>query len=393
MPLPALLTRRKILQTGLAHATCLASTFPLAHAQQPQPTPFAPVDEIFRKAIQNGRMPGAVATIGHEGQMVWKGVFGQRALLPTAEAMTWNTIFDMASLTKVLITAPAIMQFYEQGQIALDTPACHYLPAFAANGKQNITIRQLLTHYSGLAPDLDLSFAWQGKQTGVQMLMNSVPQTPPGERFVYSDLNFITLGLIVERLSGQSLAAYATDHILKPLGLHNSFFLPPSSQQLNIAPTQFDENGQMLRGVVHDPSARRMGGFAGHAGLFSCAQDTVTYAHAMLDKLAGLPSPFPLQAETLHLMSTPQQPAGKTDLRGLGWDIATHYSTARGAYFPATSFGHTGFTGTSLWLEPNNRSFVIILTNRVHPYGQGNVVALRRDVATAAALALRTMDH
>ncbi|WP_338332933.1 serine hydrolase domain-containing protein [Acetobacter sp. LMG 32666] len=393
MPLPARLTRRKILQTGLAHATCLGATSPLAHAQPAHAPLFAPVDEIFRKAIQNGKMPGAVAAIGHEGRMVWKGVFGQRAVLLTTETMTWDTIFDMASLTKVLITAPAIMQFYEKGLIALDTPACHYLPAFAANGKQGITIRQLLTHYSGLAPDLDLSFAWQGKQTGVQMLMNSAPQTPPGEKFVYSDLNFITLGLIVERLSGQSLALYATEHILKPLGLHTSFFLPSPEQQLNIAPTQFDENGQMLRGVVHDPSARRMGGFAGHAGLFSCAQDTITYAQTLLDKRAGLPSPFPLQAETLYLMSTPQQPAGKTDLRGLGWDIATHYSTARGTYFPATSFGHTGFTGTSLWLEPNNRSFVIILTNRVHPYGQGNVVALRKDVATAAALALRTMDH
>jgi CubicO group peptidase (beta-lactamase class C family) len=225
------------------------------------------------------------------------------------------------------------------------------------------------------------------------MLMNSAPQTPPGEQFVYSDLNFITLGLIVEHLSGQTLAAYAMEHILKPLGLHNSFFLPAPSYQSTIAPTQYDESGHMLRGIVHDPTTRRMGGVAGHAGLFSCAQDTVSYTQAMLNRLAGLPSTFPLQAETLYLMSTPQQPAGKTDLRGLGWDIATHYSTARGAYFPSSSFGHTGFTGTSLWLVPNTRSFVMILTNRVHPHGQGNVVALRRDVATAAALALRTLDR
>ncbi|GBQ34494.1 serine hydrolase [Acetobacter fabarum] len=389
MPLRTLLTRRKALHAGLVQTTCLAGLCPPAYAQQTQPAPFAPVEEIFRKAIQNGKMPGAVAAIGHEGRMVWRGVFGQRSLLPPAEAMTWDTIFDMASLTKVLITAPSIMQFYERGLIALDTPACHYLPAFAANGKQDITIRQLLTHYSGLAPDLDLNFAWQGKQTGVRMLMNSVPQTPPGEQFVYSDLNFITLGLIVERLSGQPLATYAMEYILKPLGLHNSFFLPASSYQNTIAPTQYDENGHMLRGVVHDPTTRRMGGVAGHAGLFSCAQDTVAYAQALLNKLAGLPSAFPLRAETLYLMSTPQQPAGKTNLRGLGWDIATHYSTARGAYFPSSSFGHTGFTGTSLWLVPNTRSFVMILTNRVHPQGQGNVVALRRDVATAAALALR----
>ena len=393
MPLPPTWTRRKVLRAGLAHATILANSPCLAHAQQHPGNPFASVEDIFRTAIQNGRIPGAVAAIGHQGQMVWQGVFGQRALVPNREAMTWDTIFDMASLTKVLITAPAIMQFYERGLIALDTPACHYLPAFAACSKQAITIRQLLTHYSGLAPDLDLSFAWQGKQTATQMVMNARPQTTPGEQFVYSDINFITLGLIVERLSGQPLALYAREHILKPLGLHNSFFLPSSTRKTGIAPTQYDENGQMLRGVVHDPTTRRMGGVAGHAGLFSCAQDTATYAQALLDKLAGLPSPFPLAAETLHLMSTPQQPPGKTDLRGLGWDIATRYSTARGAGFPASSFGHTGFTGTSLWLVPNSRSFVVILTSRLHPKGQGNVVALRRDVATAAALALQDMAH
>ncbi|MDE7548849.1 serine hydrolase [Acetobacter fabarum] len=393
MPFRTPLTRRKALLAGLTQATCLAGLYRPTYAQQTQPAPFAPVEEIFRKAIQKGKTPGVVAAIGHEGQVVWRGVFGQRSVLPQAEAMTWDTLFDMASLTKVLITAPAVMQFYERGLIALDTPACHYLPAFAANGKQDITIRQLLTHYSGLAPDLNMSFAWQGKQTGVQMLMNCTPQTPPDVQFAYSDLNFITLGLIVERLSGQSLDAYAMEHILKPLGLHNSFFLPAPSYQSTIAPTEYDENGHMLRGIVHDPLARRMGGVAGHAGLFSCAQDTITYSQSILNKLAGLPSDFPLKAETLHLMSTPQQPAGKTDLRGLGWDIATHYSTPRGAYFPSSSFGHTGFTGTSLWLVPNTRSFVVILTNRLHPHGQGTVVSLRGDVATAAALALRSMEH
>ncbi len=391
MRLPPSLTRRTLFWSGLAHAACVAGATTRAHAQQNPAAPFARVETLFRTAIQDNKMPGAVAAIGHQGQVVWQGVFGQRTQTPAIEPMTWNTIFDMASMTKVLITAPAIMQFYERGLIALDKPAYAYLPAFAANGKQDITIRQLLTHYSGLPPDLDLSFDWQGKQNAVQMVMNTHPQAKPGERFVYSDINFIMLGLIVEQLCGQSLALYAKEHILKPLGLHNSFFLPSPGLQPIIAPTQYDGSGHMLRGVVHDPTTRRMGGVAGHAGLFSCAQDSVIYAQALLDKLAGLPSPFPLQAQTLHLMSTPQQPEGKTDLRGLGWDIATHYSTARGAYFPSSSFGHTGFTGTSLWLVPNSRSFVLILTNRVHPNGQGNVVALRRDVATAAALALRTI--
>lgn len=393
MPNASTMPRRTLLQTGLACAACLSTPFLPAYAAQEQDNPFSAVENIFHQAIRDHRMPGAVAAIGHAGQLVWKGVFGNRAIIPQTETMTWDTIFDMASLTKVLITAPAIMQFYERGLIALDTPACHYLPDFAAHGKDAITIRQLLTHYSGLPADLDLSFPWSGKQAAIRMVMNTPLQNPPGEKFVYSDINFITLGLIVERLSGTSLPLYATEHILKPLGLKASFFLPSATQKTNIAPTQYDENGQMLQGIVHDPTARRMGGVAGHAGLFSCAQDTVTYAHSLLDKLAGLPSTFPLKAETLYLMSTPQQPQGKTDLRGLGWDIATHYSTARGAHFPSSSFGHTGFTGTSLWLVPNSRSFVVILTNRVHPNGQGNVVTLRKDVATAAALALTGMEQ
>ncbi|MFT9015744.1 MAG: serine hydrolase domain-containing protein [Acetobacter sp.] len=349
---------------------------------------FTQVERIFHNAIATGNTPGAVAAIGHEGLVPWKGVFGQRAVTPTPEPMTWDTLFDMASLTKVLITAPAIMQLYERGMIGLDVPAAHYLPGFGANGKQDITIRLLLTHYSGLAPDLPLDTPWQGRAQAVSLVMDARPINPPGARFVYSDINFITLGLIVEKLTGEPLAHYASRHILAPLGLRQSRFTPPANLTGRIAPTQYDENGQLLRGVVHDPTARRMGGVAGHAGLFSCADDMIRYAQALLDKRVGLPSPFPLRTETLVLMSTPQQPAGRSDLRGLGWDIATHYSTPRGAYFPPTSFGHTGFTGTSLWLVPETRSFVLILTNRVHPYGKASVVRLRQDVATAAALAL-----
>ena len=204
---PPPLTRRQLFYSGLAHATCVAGIAERAYAQTLPSTPFATVETIFRTAIQANKMPGAVAAIGHQGRMVWHGVFGQRAQIPAAEPMTWNTIFDMASMTKVLITAPAVMQFYERGLISLDTPACKYLPAFAANGKQDITIRQLLTHYSGLPPDLDLSFAWQGKQSDIQMVMDKRPQTRPGEKFIYSDINSRTMGLIVERLCGQILAS------------------------------------------------------------------------------------------------------------------------------------------------------------------------------------------
>lgn len=390
MPASFRLSRRTALKTGTLAAAVLS--LPGVHTARAQTAPtgrFATLDQIFQKAIQDGKTPGAVAAVGQDGKTLWKGVFGSRALVPHRERMTWTTLFDMASLTKVLITAPAIMQFYERGLVKLDAPVSTYLPAFAANGKEAITVRLLLTHYSGLAPDLDLSTPWLGREAAVQRVMEARPIHPPGEQFVYSDINFITLGLIVEKLSGLSLDVYATRNILQPLGLSRTFFLPDSALRDTIAPTQYDEQNAMLRGVVHDPTSRRMGGVAGHAGLFSCADDMLTYARALLARRAGQASSFPLRPETLVLMSTPQQPAGKSDLRGLGWDIATHYSTPRGDYFPATSFGHTGFTGTSLWLVPEKETFVLILTNRVHPDGKGNVVALRKDIATAAARALQ----
>lgn len=390
MPASFRLSRRMALKTGTVAAGLSLLGVNSAWAQNAPNSRFSALDQIFEKAVQEGKTPGAVAAVGQAGQTLWKGVFGNRALVPHKEPMTWNTLFDMASLTKVLITAPAIMQLYERGLVKLDEPVSTYLPAFAANGKQAITVRLLLTHYSGLAPDLDLSTPWHGKAAAVQRVMDARPINPPGERFVYSDINFITLGLIVEKLSGLPLDVYATQNILQPLSLSRTFFLPDSALHDAIAPTQYDEQNQLLRGVVHDPTTRRMDGVAGHAGLFSCADDMLTYAHALLARRAGLPSAFPLQPETLALMSTPQQPAGKSDLRGLGWDIATHYSSPRGEHFPATSFGHTGFTGTSLWLVPDKETFVLILTNRVHPDGKGNVIGLRKDVATAAALALQT---
>lgn len=379
---------RRILLTGAASLFYSSTKKSMASDTQNN---FTQVERIFQDAIKNGKTPGAVAAIAHKGQVVWKGVFGQRALVPHPEAMTWDTLFDMASLTKVLITAPAIMQLYERGLVQLDVPVCHYLPKFSGQGKQEITVRQLLTHYSGLPPDLDLSTPWIGRNTAIQMAFSCTPIHPAGEQFVYSDINFILLGLIVEKLSDLTLQDYATQNIFKPLGLKRTFFTPAPTLSSTIAPTQYDENGNLLRGIVHDPTTRRMGGIAGHAGLFSCADDMTRYAIALLNKRAGCSSPFPLKAETLVMMSSPQQPAGKTDQRGLGWDIATHYSTPRGDYFPIGSFGHTGFTGTSLWLVPQTDSFVLILTNRVHPYGKGNVIVLRHDVASAAALALERL--
>lgn len=359
-------------------------------ASRPTGANFTPVGRLLQDATARGDVPGVVAAVGHGGRVVYRGVYGHRALLPVPEPESWTTLFDMASLTKPTITALAVMQLWEQGAFTLDEPVARHLPAFAAGGKQDITIRQLLTHYSGLPPDLGLSTPWQGRDAAVRRVMATRPDRPAGDRFVYSDVNFITLGLLVETMSGLSLDLYATRYILTPLGMVHSGFRPDAVQIAQIAPTQFDENHTILRGVVHDPTARRMGGVAGHAGLFSDADDMSAYAQALLDRRAGRPGNFPLKRETVLLMTTPQQPVGSPDLRGLGWDIATHYSAPRGDLFPVGSFGHTGFTGTSLWMDPASDSFVLILTNRVHPDGSHarQITQLRHDVATATARAL-----
>jgi CubicO group peptidase (beta-lactamase class C family) len=299
-----------------------------------------------------------------------------RSLEPARERMTDDTIFDMASLTKPLITATAVMQLYEHGKIAPNDPVAKYLPEFGAKGKQDITIRQLLTHYSGLPPDLSLADVWEGKQEAYARAFAIEPVHAAGVQFVYSDINYIVLGALVEKLSGLTLDEYARRFIIAPLGLAHTRYLPPASWIPRIAPTQYD-HGAMLRGMVHDPTARRMGGVAGHAGLFSTADDMAVYAQSLLDRLAGRPSKFPLSRTVLEKMVAPEQPATGAALRGFGWDIDSPYSSNRGTLFPVGSFGHTGFTGTSLWMDPASDSYVVLLTNSVHPNGPKSITALR----------------
>ena len=241
------------------------------------------VDSIIQSAISDGTIPGAVLIVGHDGHVIYRKAYGERALEPRREAMTPDTIFDVASLTKVIATTPAVMQLVEKGKVRLNDPVAKYLPEFAQNGKADITVRQLLTHYSGLDPDLDLKTAWEGKQTAYAMAMAEMPADPPGAKFSYSDINFIVLGELVERVSGETLDEYAVRHIFAPLKMLHTRFMPPAAWRMKIAPTQYDENEHMLRGVVHDPTARRMGGVAGHAGLFSTGDDLAKYAQTLLD--------------------------------------------------------------------------------------------------------------
>lgn len=348
---------------------------------------FSAIDRLVNQAVEQHQIPGAVVEIGHDGHVVFRKAYGERSLEPTREAMTLDTIFDMASLTKPLMTATAVMQLCQQGKLSFNDPVSKYLPEFGANGKRDITIRQLLTHYSGLPPDLSLEQPWEGKAEAFRRAFAIEPATPAGMRFVYSDINFITLGALVEKLSGMTEDEYVLKNIIRPLGLKHTRYLPPVEWRDRIAPTQY-EHGVMLRGVVHDPTARRMGGVAGHAGLFSTGDDVAVYAQNLLDRLAGRPSKFPVSRGILEKMVTPEQPATGTALRGFGWDIESPYSSNRGEIFPVGSFGHTGFTGTSLWIDPVSDSYVIVLTNAVHPDGGKSTVALRRQIADAAAAAI-----
>ncbi len=357
----------------------------LAEIKHPEPFNYlGRVDSIIEQAITDANTPGAVLIVGHDGAVVYRKAYGARALEPKRESMTVDTVFDLASLTKVIATTTAMMQLFEQGRVRMNDPVAKYLPEFAQNGKEDITLRQLMTHYSGLAPDLDLTTPWEGKNTAYQLAFVEPPETTPGSGFVYSDINFIMLGALVERVSGETLDAYAAKHIFEPLKMTRTRFVPPASWRSKIAPTQYDEKEHMLRGEVHDPTARRMGGVAGHAGLFSTGDDLAKFAQALLNGGGGI-----LSADTVQKMTSPEQPPQAPVLRGFGWDIDSPFSSNRGDLLPVGSFGHTGFTGTSIWIDQTTQTYIILLTNSVHPRGKGNVVGLRTKVATEVAAALQ----
>jgi CubicO group peptidase (beta-lactamase class C family) len=341
------------------------------------------VDSIVQHAIDEHQIPGAVVLIGHDGKVVYRKAFGNRSLEPRRELMTVDTIFDLASLTKVIATTTSVMQLVERGKVRISDTVAKYLPDFGQNGKDAITVRQLLTHYSGLAPDLDLQTPWEGQDTAYKMAFAEKPDAPAGSGFVYSDINFIVLGALVEKASGESLDHYATKHVFAPLKMTHTRYLPPKAWRPKIAPTQFDDHDHMLRGEVHDPTALRMGGVAGHAGLFSTADDFEQVCQTLLN--GGAPI---LSSLTVEKMSIAEQPPTATAVRGFGWDIDTPFSTNRGELLPVGSFGHTGFTGTSIWIDPTTKSYIILLTNSVHPRGKGNSIGLRTKVATAVAAAL-----
>jgi uncharacterized protein YbbC (DUF1343 family)/CubicO group peptidase (beta-lactamase class C family) len=379
-------TVRPLQTRGFAAVVLVVSLFPLlasaATAKGSNAPNLAVIDSIVLDAIHDHQIPGAVLLVGHNGQVIYRKAFGNRALEPRREPMTVDTIFDIASLTKVVATTTAVMQLVQKGEVRVNDPVAKYIAEFAENGKDDITVRNLLTHFSGLREDFDLNPPWQGRDAGLRLAFAERPPYPPGSRFLYSDTNFIALGALVERVTGTSLDQYCARKIFAPLQMSHTRFLPPASWRPKIAPTEYDEQGKMLRGIVHDPRARRMGGVAGHAGVFSTADDLSKFARALLNG-----SPI-LAGDMVEKMTTPQQPPTAQVLRGFGWDIDSPFSSNRGDLLPVGSFGHTGFTGTSLWIDPTTQTYIILLTNAVHPRGKGSAVALRSKVATAVAAAL-----
>jgi len=359
--------------------------------QQSKPRTFVAaqaLDQAIRSAIAEQQITGAVLLVSRDGKILYHKAYGFRTVSPRRELMTPDTIFDVASLTKVVATTPAIMKLFEEGKIRLNDKVTRYLPEFQG-GSSDITVRDLLTHFSGLSPDLILDPPWSGYETGIQKALVEPPAAGVGERFIYSDINFILLGEIVRRLSGKPLQAYCRQVVFSPLGMRDTMFLPPARFRSRIAPTErLPGEKAPLRGVVHDTTARYMGGVAGHAGLFSTATDLARFAEMMIG-LGRRGSVRLFSPLTVRKFTTPQSPPDQPILRGLGWDIDSPYSANRGELFPIGSYGHTGFTGTSLWIDPVTKTSVILLANSVHPNVRQPITSLRSRVATIVAAALR----
>ncbi|MGC4059703.1 MAG: DUF1343 domain-containing protein [Aquabacterium sp.] len=343
------------------------------------------VSAAVRAQIDAGAMPGAVVIMGDDKGIWFEQAHGARALLPEREPMTLDTVFDLASLTKVVATTTAAMQLVEQGQLQLDETVAHYWPAFAANGKGAVTVRQLLAHTSGLRPDIDTNPPWMGEEAGLKLVVAEKLQSPPGACMVYSDTNFIVLGELVRRVSGLALPEYARTHIFEPLGMVDTGFLPAANLRPRIAPTELRGDGSMMRGQVHDPIAHRMGDWAGHAGAFGTAQDLARMALAIVRTASGQAQPGWLKPDTQARMVKLQSPDTQAYWRGLGWSLDAPLWADRESLPPVGLIGHTGYTGTGMWMDLVQKRFLILMSNRVHPRGLGDARPLRRELLALMA--------
>jgi serine-type D-Ala-D-Ala carboxypeptidase len=354
----------------------------------------AEIDAAAKAAIERGELPGAVVVVIHNDAVAYRKAFGNRATKPDAVAMTADTVFDLASLTKPIATGTSVALLMEQGKLKPDDLVSKHWPAFAANDKEKVTVAQLLLHTSGLTADNAIADYADGRAKAVERVAAQKLEAPPGTRFRYSDVGFIALGELVERVSGTPLDAFAKKHVFDPLKMTDTAFSPNAELTKRVAPTGL-RDGKLIFGTVHDPRAFKMGGVAGHAGLFATADDLARYCRMLL-RGGELDGARVLSAESTKRFTEPHAvpliDKAKKETKGarsFGWDVDTSYSAPRGELFgKAHGCGHTGFTGTSVWLDFETKTAVIVLTNRVHPDDKGNATPLRRQVGTIVALAV-----
>lgn len=374
--------------------TLLLCLTPLAQAAKlPQAPPDAagmsakllePIDQAVADGLAARQMPGCVVLVARQGKTVFLRAYGNRAVEPAKVPMTVETVFDLASLTKPIATATSVMLLVEEGKLALDEPVARYLPEFAANGKDVITVSELLTHEGGLIADNPLEDFADGREKAVQRLFALKPQAKPRETFVYSDVGFMVLGELIGRVAGEDVAQFSSARIFQPLGLAETGFLPDQPLRDRAAPTERRE-GRWMQGEVHDPRAYALGGVAGHAGLFSTAEELAVYAQ-MIHNGGEWQGRRVMKPQTIATMSQPHKTV--RGLRALGWDMRSGFSSNRGESFSDRAFGHGGFTGTALWIDPELELTVIFLSNRVHPDGRGSVNRLAGRIGTIAAGAI-----
>ena len=348
------------------------------------------IDGLVAEGLEKKRMPGCVIAIGRRGKLVYHQAFGHRQLEPEALPMQLDTVFDMASITKPVATATSVMMLVEQGKLRVRDKVTTYIPDFGSHGKRNITLMQCLTHQAGFIPDNAVGDYKDGRKTAFENIYKLSTKYDPGTSFVYSDVGFILLDDLIERASGQTVAAFSKQHIFQPLGMRESGYLPNKELQLRAATTEQREiGGSWMKGEVHDPRSHLMGGVAGHAGLFSTAKDIAIYAQMMLNG-GTYQGKRILSRATVEMMTRDYKivEGKKVSIRGLGWDKLTGYSSNRGENMSSRAFGHGGFTGTVLWIDPELDMFFIFLSNRVHPNGKGSINRLAGRIATLAVGAI-----
>ncbi|SFD69136.1 serine hydrolase domain-containing protein [Massilia yuzhufengensis] len=397
---PSPCRRATVLATFCAALLAGCASLPAMDARAPfDSARLRDVDHAIAADIAARKLPGAVYRLERSG-VVYEQAFGQFTYEPGSAKVTPDTVFDAASLTKVLATAPSVLLLAEDGKLLLDAPLVRYFPECANGGKEAITVRQLLTHTSGLPAGLPARPGWQGGAAALTLACSQTLTHTPGSFFRYSDINYILLGLLVERASGMPLERFAQERLFRLLGMRDTGYLPLARRPAGaIAPTQRAPGvegdaalhgdlapGQLLQGVVHDPTVRRMGGVAGSAGVFTTARDVARFARMLVGE-GTLEGTRVLSKDSVRLLTSVQTPPGLA-MRGMGMDIDSPYAQRpRGSVFPVGSYGHTGFTGCILWVDPQSRTFYVFLSNRVYPDDKSNVLALYTRLGTLSAQA------